>query len=290
MTPTTSPLLRTVDDMMLDARETEPALRATLLSLGSFAAMPVPEPRAELAALLSGGTNQLAHHRRHRRRRAAAVGVAVIAGMGLGVTGVAATASPPRLGASLSIQHLLQDWSPSWNIMGGPSTRGAADPTTGEPAVETSPDTAAPARQETPTPGSAGTAPTGAGTAAPDNAARGAGAGRGATDRGAVSPGKPAADAGALRNAAGATAGGPASPDGAAKGKQTPQRSSGDGPAGADPAADLTHELAKTGKLTLDEASAAGDLASGLLAPGPDDETGAGKAGPGSIWLKKFSR
>lgn len=229
MTPTTSPLLRTVDGMMLDAGETDPALRATLLSLGSFAAMPVPEPQTELAALLSGGTSQLAHHRRRRRRRSAAVSLAVIAGMGLGVSGVAATGSAPRLGASPSIQHLLQDWSPSWNITGGPAARGAADHPTGDPDVDTTPDAAAPDGQGAPDAGSAGRAPAGTGADDPDNAARGASAGRGATDRSAGSQGKPAADGGALRNAAGATPGGPASPDGAAKGKQSMERSSGTG-------------------------------------------------------------
>jgi hypothetical protein len=53
MTSNTSPLLRTVDEMLLDAGETDPDLRATLLSLGALASLPVPAPGGELAALLS---------------------------------------------------------------------------------------------------------------------------------------------------------------------------------------------------------------------------------------------
>jgi hypothetical protein len=88
MTSNTSPLLSSVDEMLLDAGETDAALRATLLLLGAFASLPVPEPRPELAALLSAQTTQLGRRRLRRRHRTAAAGLAVIAGMGLGVSGV----------------------------------------------------------------------------------------------------------------------------------------------------------------------------------------------------------
>lgn len=256
MTPNPGPLLRTVDDMLLDAGETDYTLRATLLSLGSFAAVPVPEPRAELAALLSGGTTQLGRHRLRRRHRSAAVGLAVIAGMGLGVTGVAATGSAPHLSASPSIQHLLQDWSPVWSITGKPAAQGAAGQRAGDPAVEIS----------------------------LGDAARGTGAAQGAAERGAA--GGPAADGGASRNAAGATPGGAAPQDGPAKVKQATGSSGEAGRAEADP----RRELANTGKPVGEAPAVVEDLTAGLLAPAGDDKTGAGKANPGSIWLKKFSR
>ena len=143
MTSNTSTLLCTVDEMLLDAGETDPRLRATLLQLGALASLPVPEPRAELAALLSAPTSQLARQRLRRRHRTAAVGLAVIAGMGLGVTGVAATASAPSANARGSVQHLLQDWAPSWTIAGVPAASGGLPRT---PAAEPgSPDGSVPA-------------------------------------------------------------------------------------------------------------------------------------------------
>ncbi|MFY9633617.1 MAG: hypothetical protein WAL27_02725, partial [Cellulosimicrobium cellulans] len=127
MTSNTSPLLRTVDEMLLDAGETDPGLRATLLSLGALASLPVPAPGGELAALLSAQPSQLARHRLRRSHRTAAAGLAVIAGMGLGVTGVAATAPAPGPNASRSVQHMLQDWAPSWTVTGAPGAEAAGD-------------------------------------------------------------------------------------------------------------------------------------------------------------------
>jgi hypothetical protein len=128
MTLNASRLLETVDEMLLDAGQSHAGeLRATLLSLGTLASLPAPVPGAELAALLAGPRDQLSRRRRLRRHRPAVVGLAVLAGMGLGVSGVAATASGQGQLSSPSVQHLLQDWVPAWNIAGGvPSASASA--------------------------------------------------------------------------------------------------------------------------------------------------------------------
>jgi hypothetical protein len=128
MTLNASRLLKTVDEMLLDAGQLHDGdLRAALLSLGTLASLPAPVPGAELAALLAGPRDQLSRQRRLRRHRPAVVGLAVLAGMGLGVSGVAATASGRGQLSSPSVQQLLQDWVPAWNIAGGvPSASPAA--------------------------------------------------------------------------------------------------------------------------------------------------------------------
>jgi hypothetical protein len=120
MTLNASHLLETVDEMLLDAGQSHAGeLRAALLSLGTLASVPAPVPGAELAALLAGPRDELSRQRRLRRHRPAVVGLAVLAGMGLGVSGVAATASGQGQLSSPSVQQLLQDWVPAWNIAGG---------------------------------------------------------------------------------------------------------------------------------------------------------------------------
>lgn len=127
MTPNASRLLETVDEMLLDAGQAHAGeLRAALLSLGTLASLSAPVPGAELAALLAGPGDQLSRQRRLRRHRPAVVGLAVLAGMGLGVSGVAATASGQGQPSSPSVQHLLQDWVPAWNIAGGVPSAGPA--------------------------------------------------------------------------------------------------------------------------------------------------------------------
>lgn len=122
MTPQTSSLMDTVEEMLLDAgQEQDTGLRAALLSLGSLASLPAPAPNAELAALLGSRPGEMSWRRRLRRHRPTIVGLAVVAGMGLGVTGVAASASGPAGKASSSVQHLLEDWTPSWSVSGLPS-------------------------------------------------------------------------------------------------------------------------------------------------------------------------
>ncbi|GAA1775369.1 hypothetical protein GCM10009712_24100 [Pseudarthrobacter sulfonivorans] len=294
MTSNTSPLLSTVDEMLLDAGETDAALRAALLSLGAFASLPVPEPRPELAALLSAQTAQLGRHRRRRRHRTAEVGLAVIAGMGLGVSGVAATASGPKLHASPSIQQMLQDWVPSWTIAGTPPAGSAGSDLPGVsaagPAAE---DASAPAAQESTDAEPAGRSPAGQESSAsesdapgrPEHGAVGRSNNRDSADRGAGDPGagnpgagSSAADGGASRNAAGAT--GPGIPQDKTA-PEAPPRGAAGAPAGM---------LEKTGKLVTEAPAVVGNLASAILDPAAKEKTGASDAGPGSIWLKKFNR
>lgn len=261
MTSNASSLIRTIDEMLLDAGVDDSAgLRETLLALGSLASLPVPEPGPELAALLSGQTHQLARHRLLRKHRTTVVGLAVIAGMGLGVTGVAATGTAPDAQASSSIQKLLQDWAPGWSIAGTPAASGtAANPAEVQvPADPATNDNPAPAQPQT----------VERETAPPANGLEDAGQNRGAepAGRGTGTPSgtSKADDGGAPGNAAGVTR-------------------------------DAAAEFDKAGKLvagTLAEAgTAAGEsLTAAIVPPAMTERTGAGKAGPGSIWLKKFTR
>lgn len=142
MTPQASRLTDTVESMLLDAgREQDTELRAALLSLGSLASLPAPSPNAQLAALLASRPDELTRRRRQRRHRnrSAIVGLAVVAGMGLGVTGVAATGAGPAGKTSLSVQHLLEDWAPSWNVSGlaaaAPAIGTVPEPAPAEPGA-----------------------------------------------------------------------------------------------------------------------------------------------------------
>ena len=83
-----------VDELLLDAGMAgDSELRTTLLSMGSCADLPAPKPNAELAAMLAGPHDELSKRRWKRKHRAAVVSVAVVAAMGLGVSGVAAASS-----------------------------------------------------------------------------------------------------------------------------------------------------------------------------------------------------
>jgi hypothetical protein len=160
MTLQTSRLNATVEEMLLEAgQEQDTALRAALLSLGCLGSLPAPPPNAQLAALLGARPDELSWRRRLRRHRPAIVGLVVVAGMGLGVTGVAASASRPAEQASASLQQLLGDWAPSWSVSGLQATAPAAGLVPG-PAVgaqqaaseSTTPD----GQQESPVRGPAG--------------------------------------------------------------------------------------------------------------------------------------
>ena len=160
MTLQTSRLNATVEEMLLEAgQEQDTALRAALLSLGCLGSLPAPPPNAQLAALLGARPDELSWRRRLRRHRPAIVGLVVVAGMGLGVTGVAASASRPAEQASVSLQQLLGDWAPSWSVSGLQATAPAAGLVPG-PAVgaqqaaseSTTPD----GQQESPVRGPAG--------------------------------------------------------------------------------------------------------------------------------------
>ena len=119
-----------VDELLLDAGHSDaPELRLSLLRMHSLAQLPVPAPSAELELLLDGGQDALAHQRRLRKHRPTVVGVAVIAGMGLGVTGVAATSPAPRIGQGLAtMQELTGGWTPAWMVPLGPAHASVAPP------------------------------------------------------------------------------------------------------------------------------------------------------------------
>ncbi|MDQ0675641.1 hypothetical protein QFZ36_003202 [Pseudarthrobacter siccitolerans] len=135
MTPQTDVLPVLVEDMLLDAGFGQDAvLRDTLLALGSLANLAAPQPGPELAALLSRPAGQLERRRRVLQRRTTALGLAIIAGMGLGVTGVAASSTGHGDSTGLSVQHLLQDWTPSWSI-----APAASPPVAQEPAPSAGP-------------------------------------------------------------------------------------------------------------------------------------------------------
>ena len=108
----------TVDQLLLDAGHTDvPELRTALLSIASLAQMQAPAPGPELALMLAGPRDELTRQRWLRKHRPAVVGLAVLAGMGLGVSGVAATSQVSGDGAGpWSVQELITDWSPGWTL------------------------------------------------------------------------------------------------------------------------------------------------------------------------------
>jgi hypothetical protein len=108
----------TVDRLLLDAGHADvPELRAALLSIAVLAQMQVPAPGPELAAMLAGSRDELTKKRWLRQYRPAIVGLAVLAGMGLGVSGVAATSQVSEGGSGRwSIQDLTTDWTPDWTL------------------------------------------------------------------------------------------------------------------------------------------------------------------------------
>ena len=125
MTPHATRLPALVEDMLADAGHPEDTeLRAALFSLGSLASLPAPAPSAELARLMAGAgkvtpsvapADELARRRR-RIHRPTALGLALVAGMATGISGVAASSQAPVQAGSSSVQELLEDWRPSWNI------------------------------------------------------------------------------------------------------------------------------------------------------------------------------
>ncbi|WP_258804726.1 hypothetical protein [Pseudarthrobacter sp. NS4] len=170
-----------VDDMLLDAGYAGDAgdaeLRGALLSLGSLAALQVPPPSGQLARMLAGAGeeppaapfelpdgwqghgksdagDELASRRQLRRHRPMVLGLALIAGMGTGIGGVAASSPAPGHAGSSSVQQLLEDWSPSWSLpaqaaAGGflqtDTAKGAEDAMSGQPATEPRPTGPGPA-------------------------------------------------------------------------------------------------------------------------------------------------
>ena len=117
---------RTVDRFLLEAGHKDvPDLRAALLPIAALAQLSAPAPCPELAILLSGPQDELTRQRWLRKHRPAVVGLAVLAGMGLGVSGVAATNQATGDGTGpWSVQQLTTDWTPGWTL---PVAPGAAD-------------------------------------------------------------------------------------------------------------------------------------------------------------------
>jgi hypothetical protein len=122
MTPQADVLPDLVEEMLLDARlGQDDGLRSALLSLASLASLPAPVPSGELAAMLAEdgagpAGDELGRRRWLSAQRPTVVGLALIAGMGMGVGGVAASSIPPGQAGSPSIQHMLKDWAPAWSL------------------------------------------------------------------------------------------------------------------------------------------------------------------------------
>lgn len=137
MTPQAHHPAAAVEEMLLDAGlGHEAGLRRALLALGSLADQPVPAPSGQLAALLgvplreapldathpgsdvagSKAGDELGRPRRLRAHRPTVVGLALVAGMGMGVGTVAASSAGPAHTGSTSVQQLLEDWTPDWTM------------------------------------------------------------------------------------------------------------------------------------------------------------------------------
>ena len=162
----------TVDQLLLDAGHADvPELRAALLSIASLAQLQAPAPGPELALMLAGPRDELTRQRWLRKHRPAVVGLAVLAGMGLGVSGVAATSQVSGDGAGpWSVQQLTTDWAPGWSLPLAPEAadqegriswvsplflqleraHAGAAPGLGEPAAQTADAEAAAAEPEAP--------------------------------------------------------------------------------------------------------------------------------------------
>lgn len=122
-----------VDELMLDAGPTDaPDLRQALLSMRSFANLPAPAPNAALAAMLAGPHDEVSKRRWRHKHRTAVVSVAVVAAMGLGVSGVAA-ASSGFTRTPTFVDELLGNFAPQ------PSAAAPALPTPDAPKVSTEP-------------------------------------------------------------------------------------------------------------------------------------------------------
>jgi len=122
-----------VDELLLDAGPTDaPGLRHALLSMRSFADLPAPAPSEALAAMFAGPHDELSKRRWRHKHRTAVVSVAVVAAMGLGVSGVAA-ASSGFTRTPTFVDELLGKFAPQ------PSAAAPVLPTADAPKVSTEP-------------------------------------------------------------------------------------------------------------------------------------------------------
>ena len=122
-----------VDELLLDAGPTDaPGLRQALLSMRSFADLPAPAPSEALAAMFAGPHDEVSKRRWRHKHRTAVVSVAVVAAMGLGVSGVAA-ASSGFTRTPTFVDELLGNFAPR------PSAAAPALPAADAPKVSTEP-------------------------------------------------------------------------------------------------------------------------------------------------------
>lgn len=293
-----------VEEMLLDAghgKDTE--LRAALLALGSLASLPAPAPSGNLAVLLAEfgdestggagdavgtsecGPDELAKRRGLRAHRPTVVGLALIAGMGLGVGGVAASSTVTGASGGLSIQHMLADWTPAWSLsardvlgamvlsdtMDGPNADAAAQGER-EPGVAEEDTTAGGTRATAPTAEYPSVPPGTPEGAAPDTSGQGK-QGTGEAQRGggqntATGSGKSDAEAfGEEENAV---------PAG-----ELPMQAVGQGGAGAPGEANHAAGAGPRGRA---------DSVPEVLRQGADAAGAAANAMPGTKWLQKFGR
>ncbi|OAE00642.1 hypothetical protein [Arthrobacter sp. OY3WO11] len=292
MTPQAHHTADAVEEMLLDAGLGQDAdLRRTLLAVGSLAQLPVPAPTGQLAALLAAGTcdapgkdaqgsytteatpgDELGRRRRLRAHRPTVVGLALVAGMGMGVGTVAASSAGPAHTGSPSVQQLLEDWSPSWTIR----TPQAAAP----PPLQEGSDDAASGQDDGGLAGS-GTTPGGEPPATAQPAEE---SGQGTTfllpGQGWDEPGDvPAADGQDGRKEPEKN-GHAAEEDTAAGPEQT-------GP--TDPRTNNGNTPDKTGQRPVEAPGVPGNAGQGPAGQGADAAAG-GKPVPGTKWLEKFVR
>ncbi|MET3903092.1 hypothetical protein [Paenarthrobacter sp. 4246] len=122
-----------VDELLLDAELADASdVRQALVSLGTLANIPAPAPSAELAAMIAGPHDELSKRRWRHKHRTTVVSIAVVAAMGLGVSGVAAASSGFTRNPSF-IDQLINNFHPR------PSVAAPELPSPDAPRVTTEP-------------------------------------------------------------------------------------------------------------------------------------------------------